>query len=147
MTDDWLEIADDEVDVQEIMRVIRARIASRRGEMPPDGVDAAAVARELREEMLGRPVDDSPAGRLAALRARDCDIVPRQYTIDWRVPILGRIHAVVRRVINAEVRRYLVPSLEKQSSLNLSLLRVVADLVQENERLCRRLDELSGNGQ
>jgi hypothetical protein len=29
MKDDWLEIADDEIDVQEIMRVIRARIGWR----------------------------------------------------------------------------------------------------------------------
>jgi uncharacterized protein YaaN involved in tellurite resistance len=63
------------------------------------------------------------------------------------MPILGPLHAVVRRLINAEIRRYLMPALEKQSSLNRQLLRLVAELVQENDRLRRRVDELSGGGE
>ncbi|MBN1639712.1 MAG: hypothetical protein JXA09_00660 [Anaerolineae bacterium] len=142
MSDSWFEIGDADTDAGEIARAIRARIAARRGEMPADDVDPAEVARQLRQEMIGGPADDSLAGRMAALRPRDCDIVPRQYTIDWRTPILGPIHALVRRIINDEVRRYLEASLEKQSSLNRALLRAVAELVAENEQLRQRIDEL-----
>jgi hypothetical protein len=137
MSDQWLEISDENVDVEQIMRTIRERIAGR-GDGPGE-TDPAAVAADLWHEMIGDPTDDSLEGRLASIRPRDCDIVPRHYTIDWRNPILGPIHAVVRKVINAEIRRYLAPTLEKQSTLNRQMLQVLRDLAQENARLRQEL--------
>lgn len=140
MSDDWLDIADENIDVQEIMRRIRERIAQQEG-VAVDETDPAIIAADLWKEMIGNPTDDSLTGRIAAIRPRDCDIVPRDYVIDWRMPILGPIHAVVRRVINAEIRRYLTPSLGKQSSLNRQLLQMIKDLAQENAELRQKLGE------
>ena len=117
MGDDWLEIADEDIDVKEIMRRIRERIAERKGSLPPDETDPAAVAADLWKEMIGDPNQETARGKLSSVRPRDCDIVPRHYEIDWRIPILGPIHAVVRKVINAEIRRFLIPSLEKCMSM------------------------------
>ena len=76
------------------------------------------------------------------IHQRDCDIVPRRYVINWRMPILGPIHALVRRLINAEIRRYLLHALEKQSYFNRQILRIVTDLTKENERLRQEIEEL-----
>jgi hypothetical protein len=152
MSDEWLEIADDVTDVEEIMRRIRERIATR-GDAP--SVAAAqspeAVADSLWSEMIADPSDefalgDGKRGEPVAIRQRDCDIVPRYYVIDWRVPILGPINAIVRRLINTEIRRYLLPSLEKQSRFNRKVRRVLKDLVRENARLRQELDELRSAG-
>ena len=138
MGDGWLEIPDEEVDAEEIMERIRARAADRVGTSPYErDDDPMAVADALRQEML----ENATAGAIPIQR-QDCDIVPRNYVIDWRVPIVGRIHAAVRRIINAEIRRYLSSSLERQSYLNRQMLRVLNDLVEENKRLRREIDKL-----
>jgi hypothetical protein len=93
--------------------------------------------------MIGDRTDKTIQGQLAMIRPRDCDVVPRSYAIDWRIPILGPVHAMVRKIINAEVRRYLTPSLEKQSSLNRQMLRILRELAQENVRLRERIQELA----
>jgi hypothetical protein len=67
----------------------------------------------------------------------DCDLVPRNYTIDWRTPIMGPIHAAIRRIVNAEIRRYLLPALEKQSFLNRKVLQTLDELARENQALAR----------
>lgn len=140
MADNWLEIPDEEVNVQEIMRQIRERIAARDsreiGDLPDE--DPKALVTSLWEEIVGDAsyLDGFP------LSLRECDIVPRGYIIQWRVPILGPIHAIVRRLINAEIRRYLLPALEKQSAVNRKIRSLLKDLVRENARLRRELNEL-----
>jgi hypothetical protein len=147
MSENWLEIADEDIHVEEIMRRIRERIAAREGSLPPDEIDPARVAADLWKEMIGDPTEETAGGKLASIRSRDCDIVPRHYEIDWRIPILGPIHALVRRIINAEIRRFLIPSLERQSSLNRRLLQVLRDLERENASLRAELDALRDNEQ
>ncbi len=142
MSDEWLEIADGEIDVAEIMRKIRARVARREGAETSEGVGPTTVAAELWCDMIGEPMDGSALGKHVAIRQSDCDIVPRHYVIDWRIPILGPIHAVVRRVINAEINRYLSRSLQKQSHYNRKILRALRALAEENARLSRQIEEL-----
>jgi hypothetical protein len=142
MSDDWLEIPDEEIDVVEIMQKIRTRVAQRGDTVTSEMPDPTAVAVALQAEMIGEPVDSSALGRHVSIRQNDCDIVPRHYVIDWRIPILGPIHAVVRRVINAEIRRYLSPSLKKQSHLNRKVLRALRALAEENVHLHRQIEEL-----
>ena len=142
MSDDWLELPDGEIDVAEIMQKIRMRVAEREGAVASDASDAAALAEALRAEMIGEPVDSSALGRRVSIRQNECDIVPRHYVIDWRIPILGPIHAVVRRVINAEIRRYLSPSLKKQSHFNRKVLRALKALAEENARLHQQIEDL-----
>ena len=143
MSDNWLEIGDENVSVDEIKRQIRERIAGR-GIVSSPGIvgDPAAIATELWKEMIGDPAGVTASERGVPLRQQDCDIVPRHYVIDWRTPVLGPIHAMVRRIINAEICRYLLPSLEKQSHYNREVLRLLEDLVRENARLQRKIEAL-----
>ena len=146
MSDAWLEVSDENINVEEIMRRIRERVTSH------DAVPSAeepeesplAVAEALWKEMIGDAFEESTFSRLVSVRQRDCDIVPRYYVIDWRIPILGPIHAVVRRIINAEIRRYLLPSLDKQSSFNRKMLRALKGLAEENARLRQEIEALRG---
>ena len=137
MSNDWLEIYDENISVAEIMQRIRERIVRRDG--LPQSEDPAAIADTLwRETIEGETILSGPV----PIRRRDCDIVPRHYAIEWRIPILGPIHAVVRRIINDEIRRYLMPSLRKQSDLNRRVLQLLSDLMEENRRLGQRIEEL-----
>ena len=143
MTDDLIVISEDQIDVQDIMRQIRANIARRKGESvseaEPDPLD---VSRELWDTMIGESVNAPQAFDRIPISRYDADIFPHQYAIDWHIPILGPIHAVVRRLINAEVRRYLDVSLRKQTRFNESLLCALRHLVQENHVLRQELDSL-----
>jgi len=135
----WLDIPDEQVDTEKIMQRVRARLASR-DIAPLDEEDKTpeAIASALWRAMIGSSIDNQDV----PIQGRDCDVVPRNYVIDWRVPILGPIHAAIRRVINAEIRRYVLPSLRKQSYLNRQVLRVLNDLFEENERLHQEIRKL-----
>jgi hypothetical protein len=139
MTDDLIIIHDDQIDVQDIMRQIRANIARRTGAAAE--VDPVAVSDELWSNTIGEAETRSALEQIPLTR-HDCDIVPRDYVIDWRNPVLGPPHAVVRRVINAEVRRYLDASLAKQTRFNETVLRTLRQLAQENAALRREIDLL-----
>ncbi len=138
MTDNWLQIDDDTADVAAIMAQIRHQLAQRDGVSTPP---PAAIAAELRREMLGDPSDD-PSYHLLRIRQRDADIVPRHYKIDHRIPILGPIHSVVRRLINDEIRRFLFPSLNKQSRFNRQILAAMEKLAAENAQLRSEIEAL-----
>jgi len=143
MNKDWLEISDEGVNVQEIMRRIRERIARRDGMVfSGDTENPISVADALWQEMIEDLSGEQGASPTLSIRRRDCDIVPRHYVIDWRIPILGPIHAVVRRIINDEIRRYLMSSLRKQSSLNRRVVQLLRDLEQENARLRQEIEDL-----
>ena len=139
MDEPWLEIPGEDSGAEELVRRVRARIASNPQD---DGEAPASVAHSLWQEMIGAQAEHGDRGAGEQIRSRHCDIVPRDYTIGWRIPILGPIHALVRRIINAEIRRYLMPSFEKQSAFNREVLQMLEELAQENERLRQELDAL-----
>lgn len=136
MSESWLEIGDTELDAREIQRRVEERMAGRDGgQVCPDmGADWARTGAGARDR-------DDLEGAVSRW-LRDCDLVPARYQIDWRVPIIGPIHAAIRRVILAEIRRYLLPSLVKQSHLNRAVLRLLRQLDQENARLRQEVEEL-----
>jgi hypothetical protein len=140
----WLEIPDPSISAEEIQLRVQARIAGR-DDAPVSEVapDPAAIAESLYLERFGRSWDGPVPDEIVYLE-HDYDIVPGHYVIDWRVPILGPIHAIVRRVINAEIRRYLLPALQKQSHLNKRMLQKLTSLQQENAELRRELQRLGG---
>jgi hypothetical protein len=145
VSDDWLEIPDEDINVAEIMRNVRERIERRSGEVGPAQLEPSSVADALWKEMVddgdGVPGEEGAA----AIRQLDCDVVPRHYRIEWRLPIVGPVHAVVRKLINAEIRRYLMPSLERQSTLNRKVRRKLRQVEKENADLRRQIDELRGH--
>jgi hypothetical protein len=138
MGEPWLEIADKELDASEVRRRVEERLARRE-------MDARQACPELDASQAraqpGSHVSDERSELLARWE-QDCDLVPAHYEIDWRVPVLGRIHAAVRRVINAEIRRFLFPSLTRQSHLNRAVLRLLRDLGEENARLRQEVAHL-----
>lgn len=143
MNEDWLEIPDQDVDAQELMNQVSKRVAEHHQET----IDLAAVVQAVRQEVIGIPVFDTILdGERVALWESDCDIVPHDYVIDWRVPILGPINAFVRRVINTEIQRYLSVSLAKQAHFNHQVLRILQQLADENEHLKRKIEELAHAG-
>lgn len=140
MGENWLEIPDESIDAQELMSQIERRISAHNEEAE----DLVAVVQAVRQEVIGMPLFDATLGsERIALWQNDCDIVPHDYVIDWRVPILGPINALVRRVINAEIQRYLLACLRKQTHLNRQILYVLQQLADENERLKRQIEELT----
>ena len=150
MSEDWLEVGDTDVDAQELVHRVRERLSRRAGEALAD-IDNASIeiVEATRQRVLGSwaNMDSAPAGDLSVIGQvsvwlDDCDIVPRDYVIDWRTPIIGPIHAAIRRLINAEIRRYLLPSLVKQSHLNRAVLRMVQELEEENARLRQEIARL-----
>ena len=138
MSESWLEIGDEELDAREVQRRVEKRLLDREAE----GFEACP---ELDTDLGRSDTTVSAAREQSGSVARwlnDCDLVPAHYKIDWRVPIIGPIHAAIRRVINAEIRRYLLASLVRQSHLNRSVLRLLQELEQENARLRQDLEQL-----
>lgn len=142
MDENWLEIPNEKIDVAEIKRQVQARLAKRRETSVAVAEDPAAIARELWLEIIGDPLEEMEQGKSILLTQRDCDIVPRHYVIDWQIPLLGPINALLRRLINAEIRRFLLPSLEKQSFFNRQMLQAMQVLTEENRRLRLELEHL-----
>jgi hypothetical protein len=143
MSGGWLVIEDAGIDAREVARRVEDRMSRREREAAAAGqADPASVARALWQERFGEPVSaGGVSGGLStewiATWLRDCEIVPRGYAIDWRLPVLGPIHALIRRIINAEVRRYLLAVLEKQSLLNRKVLETLEALAREQKTLAR----------
>lgn len=133
----WLRIADDQVDVDELMDIIRRRVAMRRAsQQAGEGEDPGELAQKLYRELIADRDD------VSGLSVEDCEILPDDYVIDWRIPVIGPIHALVRRVINAEIQRYLQAGLIRQSRLNRQVLLELHRLAQENRVLRERIDRL-----
>ena len=139
MAEDFIIIQDDQIDVQDIMRQIYANIARRTGSAPE--IDPVAVSDALWSNTIGGEETRSALEQIPLTR-HDCDIVPQNYVIDWRNPVLGPPHAVIRRVVNAEVRRYLDASLAKQTRFNETVLRTLRQLAQENAALRQQVERL-----
>jgi hypothetical protein len=147
MSDDWLDSAGETTDVACLTQQVRDRLAAREGIRASYRAESLdSVVSSLRKEMIGAECAGDVNGPIG-LRERDCDIVPRGYHIGWQVPVLGWMHAVVRKIVNGEVRRYLLPSLEKQSELNREVLRALSALARENERLREEIGSLRGSAQ
>jgi hypothetical protein len=144
VSESWLEIGDPDLDAQEIERKIEARIAQRERGGPlvaSDNVELA-LGRHVADSSDQATLSDEAACDRVSRWLEDCEVVPANYVIDWRVPIIGPIHAAIRRVIHAENRRSLFPALGKQSHLNRAVLEALVELCQENARLCRDLEQV-----
>ena len=82
MSEQWLEILDDNIDTDEIDRQVQQRLAQRKSAA---NVNPKAVSAAVWQDVIGNiDAEEKPW-----LRTQDCDVVPRNYVIDWRIPILG----------------------------------------------------------
>lgn len=141
MCNNWLKAPDQSIDARRVEEEVRQRLDG----LYRDESVTPVSELELLVDTLRRQMIQGSERSEFALAQQDCDIVPRDYAIDWRLPILGPIHALVRRLINAEIRRYLWSALEKQSYLNRQFLRTLNDLREENECLRCTIEELQGH--
>jgi SAM-dependent methyltransferase len=71
----------------------------------------------------------------------ECEILPADYRIDWRHPIVGQAHATLRRQINAEVRRYVDAPLARQTRLNYRLTELLQTIVRDHSAALDRLQQ------
>ncbi|MCL5958817.1 MAG: methyltransferase domain-containing protein, partial [Chloroflexi bacterium] len=141
---DTVQIGADDVDVKALVRQIREQVAQR-------GVEARAEQQLLVEtqEELWREQRESwtvsePPERVPPPSLEECEVVPGEYAIDWQNPILGPLNAQLRKIINAELRAYVRPMLEKQTHLNYKikdLFREVHQLRLDLHKLSREADE------
>jgi hypothetical protein len=129
----WLEIPGG--DATRIASEIQQCIAGRADEQADD---ISTVVSNLWDEMIG----PWAAMMTVPIPPAECDIYPHKYVIDWRMPILGPINSIVRRVINLEIRRFLEPAIRQQSALNGQLLNALQQVARENYRLRHELDTL-----
>lgn len=142
MSDNWFEISNEKISSQEIEREIENRLIGRKQAGSANSEeDPATLAEILWQEMIDSN-QESVFGEDVLLQIQDCDILPRNYVIDWQIPFLGPINAVIRRLINAEIRRFLLPSLEKQSFFNHQILHALKDVVEENKKLRLEIERL-----
>jgi hypothetical protein len=143
MSDNWLEIADRSIDTDAVVRRVQERLAERsRGEQDGEAVQTAALVDNTWSEMIGGPDARREEDGDLLISPDECDIVPRHYTIGWRTPIIGPIHALVRRIIYAEMRRFVGPALDQQSAVNRQLLDAVGNLAHQNARLREEIRSL-----
>ena len=133
----WFSVADEQVDVEAVMDEIRRRVAVQQArEQATPGEDPEQLARQLFRQMIA---DRDSAGQLTY---QDCEVLPQDYVIDWHIPVLGPLHGIVRRIINAEIRRYLEAGLTRQARFNRQMLLELQQLKQENRALRERIDVL-----
>jgi hypothetical protein len=137
------EIVDDQIDAVVLADRVRARLNnSDKAGAAAAMSEAQNIAVELRQQLIDRPETSYRLNPELLLHERDADIVPRTYRIAWQMPILGPINALLRRFIHNEIQRFLGLALERQSFLNRQLLKTVAALVEENQRLRQEIERL-----
>jgi len=129
---EWLEIRNEYIDGQALIDEIEHRLKTRQS---TDAAELAEIVRGVRERVIGLPLFKFTwEGESFSFWENDCDIVPHYYVIDWRMPILGPINAFIRRLIHAEVKRYLLPALTKQTHFNRQVVQVLDKIVQVQTR-------------
>lgn len=131
---EWIHFGIDDQEASHALSQLKKRIAERE-DFEQEAQPAVDVVQQLRIQMLGDPSEISDSDVEMLVRLRDYDILPRGYKIDWRIPVLGPIHSIVRRLINDEIVRFLFPSLKRQSSLNRQLVDAIQELAYENQQL------------
>jgi hypothetical protein len=144
------EIQGDDVDVEAIMREIRARVRARRAKAKARGLDWEAYADGLYplppEAVLSRDLHE--AVHFAGL---DYDKIPVEMTlVETRVPLIGGLVQRLRSALHELVLFYVNHLASRQVRFNeqtaRALVFLVRDLESEIHDLRHRLAELEGQG-
>jgi O-antigen chain-terminating methyltransferase len=118
---DTIQIKDDEINVEEIMRKIRENIRKRR--------ESGAYAKEM-EALISEPLQ-VPAASVKDDLQQNLDYVNSNwdvhagYSISSHRLLLGRILVWGRRLVHGEVRRYADLIAAKQSEFNAHVVRTL----------------------
>lgn len=147
---DSIEIRDEEIDVEEIMRKIRENISKRR--------ESGAYTEEM-EDLIDEPLQTAETGVLDIDNLQQAfDYLNRNwdtradYCISSHRPIIGRFLIKGRQLMHGEVRRYVDVIVGKQIEFNARMVRVVNSLIQgiedrpkqERAEISREIDDKVG---
>lgn len=122
---DTIEIKDDEIDVEEIMRQIRKNIRKRK--------ESGIYSKEM-EALINEPLQPPPdiAGQgdlLPDLMYINSNWdVHAEYSISSHRPIIGNLLVSGRRLIHEEVKRYVDPIAGKEIEFNAHVVRCINGL-------------------
>lgn len=123
---DSIEIADEEIDVEDIMRQVRENIRKRR--------ESGMYTQEM-EALINEPLQSFAGSEQAGFQA-DLDYitsnwsVQADYVISSHRKILGRPLIVGRQLIHEEVKRYVDLIVEKQNEFNTHVAQSIMGLLE-----------------
>ena len=120
-----------------------ATLGKRR--LPQAEVEAtlAAIKRRVRERQGLAPdgPDEPPADARSALtEAMDAAHISAHTPILWDIPVVGRGIALTKRTVRLLLRWYINPIVDQQNDFNAAVVRVLAELAAEQERLRAALE-------
>ncbi|MEI6294095.1 MAG: class I SAM-dependent methyltransferase, partial [Methanomicrobiales archaeon] len=146
MDDNTIEIHDDEINVEEIMKKIRENIRKRQaaGELPPDP-DSLIASNS--KNCLASESDDTIQRDLSYIND-NWDIHNNSYYISSYRPYISKFLIKGRQLVHGEVRRYVDPMVSQQTCFNASAVRIInlvshqfAELDQRQQDLETKLDQ------
>jgi O-antigen chain-terminating methyltransferase len=140
MNNQTIEIRDEHIDVEEIMREIRENIRKKRqsGLLPPEP--------EIRIPLT--PSADTGLPDIEYLDAHSNVSFP-SYTIQSHQPFIGQFLVKGRSLVNGEVKRYVDPLLSRQSEWNWRASRIISNdfsRLNDLEEKVKDIDELFKTG-
>jgi SAM-dependent methyltransferase len=124
MDNNAIEVSNDEINVEEIMEKIRENIRRKQGELSP-GSDNHPVCPDGSVSDTSAHV--SIENDLAFINS-NWNIINNSYFISSHRPYLGKILVKGRQLIHAEIKRYIDPTLSRQTQNNASTVRILNDL-------------------
>ena len=140
MDDNIIEIRDDEINVEEIMKKIQENIQHRKtaGELLPDPdmlISTSTYVNTFSEDNNGSRED------LAYINS-NWDIHNNRYLISSHHPYIGKFFIKGRQLVHGEVRRYIDPVISWQTEFNGSTVRIINRTLQKYAELDQRQHEL-----
>ena len=126
-----IEIRDEEIDVEEIMRKIRENIRKRRE-------SGAYTYSEEMNDLINEPIQAAETGELVSNNLQqDIDYLNRnwdthaEYSISSHRRFIGRFLIRGRQLVHGEVRRYVDLIVGKQIEFNAHLVRIIKGLIRQ----------------
>jgi len=140
MTDNTIEINNDEINVEEIMAKIRENIRRRQaaGELPPD--PDSIIASSSKNCAAGES-DDAIQRDLTYIN-NNWDIRNNSYFISSHHPHIGKFLVKGRQLVHGEVRRYIDPVIYRQNEFNASTVHLINHTSQKCAELENTLPQI-----
>jgi O-antigen chain-terminating methyltransferase len=126
---DTIEIKDDEINIEDIMRQIRENIKKRR--------ESGAYTKEM-EELINKPLSTSVTSIDQDDMQQNLDYINHNWDLHWEYrisshrPLLGRFLVWGRQLIHGEVRRYVDIIIGKQIEFNAHVVRVLNNFFKDS---------------
>ena len=115
-----------------------AEVGAKRLSVAEIEATLAAIKRQVRERQ-GLPPDgpDEPPAeaRSALTEAMDAAHISAHTPILWDIPVIGRGIALTKRTVRLLLRWYINPIVDQQNDFNAAIVRALAELSAEVERL------------